>query len=76
MSAGDSGINIQSSPGNHFKFAGTESEDFTFRIMDLGHVVKALSSPAHPVVGVVGVDWLAKHGATIKYSDRTITATK
>ena len=44
--------------------------------MDLGHVVRALAADGRPIIGVVGVDWLERHGATISYSERTISTTR
>mgnify|MGYP000846946651 CR=1 FL=1 len=74
--AGGAGLRLQTSHGNQFRFAGTETSDFTFRIMDLGHVVRALAADGRPIIGVVGVDWLERHGATISYSERTISTTR
>jgi Aspartyl protease len=76
IGAGGAGITILASPGNRFVFAGTQSNDFKFHVMSLAHVVKALSTADRPISGVIGADWLDKHGAVIRYSDHTISATK
>lgn len=76
IGAGGAGLKIELSRGNRFRIAGTDSDDFTFYVMDLNHVVNSLSTPERRISGVVGADWLDRHGAVISYSARTITATR
>lgn len=77
VGAGGAGSQLHRTDGQRFEFAGTNAEDFVFRTMDLGHVVRALAAHGQgEVVGVIGVDWLKKHGATIDYATQTVTATR
>ena len=75
MGAGSAGIQVLSSPGNRFVLAGTVDDNFLLRILDLGHVVRALSHEGRPIAGVVGKDWLMRHGAVIDYARRSLHVT-
>lgn len=73
---GGNGLKTQLSHGNRFSFAGTHSDNFSFYIMDLKHVIDSLSTPERRISGVIGADWLDRHGAVINYPTRTVTATR
>lgn len=76
IGAGGKDIAIQRSTGNRVELAGTANDDVELRIMELGHVVEALSTPTRPIVGVIGFDWLDRHRVVIDYAQRTMTATR
>ncbi len=72
IGAGGKDLAIQRSSGNTLQVAGTESDDLELRIMDLAHVVEALSTPEREIAGVIGFDWLDRHGVVIDYATRTL----
>lgn len=72
IGAGGAGLAIRSLPGQSFRLAATGDDAMTLYVMDLSHVVNALSTPERPIVGVVGADWLAAKRAVIDYGTRTL----
>ena len=72
IGAGGKNLAIQRSSGNTLQLAGTENDDLDLRIMDLAHVVEALSTPERMISGVIGFDWLDRHGVVIDYAARTL----
>ncbi len=72
IGAGGKNLAIQRSGGNTLRLAGTENDDLDLRIMDLAHVVEALSTPGRAIAGVIGFDWLDRHGVVIDYATRTL----
>lgn len=72
IGAGGKNLAVQRSAGDTLQLAGTENDDLDLCVMDLAHVVEALSTPERAIAGIIGFDWLDRHGVVIDYATRTL----
>ncbi|MCD7097907.1 retropepsin-like aspartic protease [Stenotrophomonas sp. MMGLT7] len=66
--AGGGGLAIATSGGNALSVGAVCEDGVAFGIMDLSHVVSALKRTGVEVSGVLGSDFLHRHGAVIDYA--------